>query len=71
MVYSVSGLVWKPLNQPVQGLYSYPPNGHVPWQSTGMTAYARSSAGRAAVSKTAGRWIEANRVCHGLRTVED
>ena len=28
---------------------------------TGMTAYARSSAGRAAVPKTAGRRIEANR----------
>lgn len=45
-------------------------HGHAPWQSTGMTTYARSSAGRAAVSKTAGRWIEANRACHGLRTVE-
>lgn len=46
-------------------------HGHVPWQSTDMTTYARSSAGRAAVSKTAGRWIEANRVCHDLRTAED
>lgn len=27
-------------------------HGHVPWQSTDMTTYARSSAGRAAVSKT-------------------
>lgn len=35
-----------------------------------IPTYARSSAGRAAVSKTAGRWIEANRACHGLRTVE-
>ena len=29
-----------------------------------IPTYARSSTGRAAVSKTAGRWIEANRVCH-------
>lgn len=71
MVYSVSGLVWKPLNQPVQGLYPYPPNGHVPWQPTGMTAHAHSPAGRTAVPKTAGRRIEANRVRHGSRTVKD
>ena len=31
-----------------------------------ISTYARSSAGRAAVSKTAGRWIEANRVCRSL-----
>ena len=38
--------------------------GQAAFGGTGMTTYARSSAGRTAVSKTAGRWIEANRVCH-------